>query len=373
MSGPKVHSYRVTSAEEMRRREDIARRAKCELLASKCRRESYKLDSPSLISVPTLTDGSHEALLEWESKLNAALKEIVLQLDKENAKRVVKRLRANAPELNVAGVTLGRNKAAQLSNTQSQDNFIEREISSLAPQIGRVRDQKQAIELMEMTERLIKYSDEALARGDLLTLKSRLNDLLSMQDLNDLADLEIARIAHVAGSKAEAIRQDAKEVSTKEELDAIKHRVSELLAAEEAKQDEAFVAKALKEVLSDLGFEVGGGFEVTDFGKVAIAESAEYPGYALRVQVNPKNGMLFTRLVALEAHGLDEDASIEQASCDSIKSLREHLQRKGIEAELVSERMPGERPVELLDGVTVASWVARRNRRDAGRVMSNAR
>ena len=373
MSGPKAHHYRVTSAEEIRRREDAARRLRCESLVSKCQLEASNLESPKSAKIPRLTDSSHEALLRWETELNNALKDIILQADKENAKRVVKRLRSHMTEIDVSGVTLGGRKASIAQRAQRQDSFIEHEIADLAPQLGRIRDKKRASELEKSFERLTEYDDEALVKGDLLTLKSKLNDLLFQQDMFDMAQNELLRIAHVDGEEADALRREAEFVKTKKEFDVIKSRVSELLAAEKAKLDEAFVTKALEEILSDLGFEISGGFEVTDFGRVAIAESEDYPGYALRMQVNPKNGMLFTRMVSFEVHDAETDESVERESCQSIRLLRERLSKKGIEAELTSERAPGERPVELLDAGAVAARLERRRRANAGKVMINAR
>lgn len=373
MSGPKAHRYRVTSAEEIRRREDAARRAKCEAIVSKCRSEAQKLESSASVTIPVLESNTHEGLVTWENALDKALKGIGLQLDKENAKRVVDNLRKSAPELDVSNVTLGDTHRSQRRDAAKQPSFIEREIAGIVPQLGKLKDEQKSAELLYSIEKLIGYGDESLAKGDLLTLKSKLNDLLTQQGLNDMAEIELARIAHIDGGEAEEIRRCAKEVTTKEELGVIKRRITELLETEKARQDEEFVAKALEEVLSDLGFDPGDGFEVTDFGKVAIAESADYPGYALRLQVNPKNGMLYTRMVALETHDAAIDAKVEQESCGSIKSLRDRLAKLGVEAELTSERPSGERPVEVLDGFAITAQVNRRKQANAGRVMSNAR
>lgn len=373
MSGPKVHHYRVISAEEIRRREDDARRAKCESLATKCRTEARKLKSPSSVTIPALRIDTHDGLIEWETQLNDALSTIVLLQDKENAKRIVRRLRVNSPELDVTRVTLGMKTMPREKGCAERLSFIEHEVASLVPLLGKIRDQKRSAELLDAIERLAGYDDQAQARGDLLTLKSRLNDLLSQQDLCDMAEAEVMRVAHMEGSDAENLRRDAKEVTSKAGLDDIKRRVAKLLAVEKTRQDEEFVAKALEEVLSDLGFDARNGFEVTDFGKVAIAESVDYPGYALRLQVNPKNGMLYTRMVALETHDAAVDAKVEQESCGSIKSLRDRLAKLGIEAELTSERPSGERPVEVLDGSAITSQVNKRRRASAGKVMSNAR
>lgn len=373
MSGPKAHRYRVTSAEEIRRREDAARHARCESLARKCRTEAEKLESPDTVAIPSLVRNSHEGLLEWETDLNNALRGISLQQDKENAKRIVKRLRSNMPDLDVAAVTLGKRSGQHGHGLGSKRGRIEEEVSTLVPLLGKVRNGQLASELLESLERLVGYSDEALAKGDLLTLKSQLNTLLSQQDMNDMALIEIGRIAHIEGAEADTLRRDAETVSTKEGLESISQRVSELLALDKARQDEAFVAKALEEILSDLGFEIEGGFDATDFGRVAIAESNAFPGYALRLQVNPKNGMLFTRMVSFEAHDAETDASVERESCESIAALRDRLENKGIEVECTSRRAPGERPIELLDGAAVAARLGRRRRQGAERMMPDAR
>ena len=347
MSGPKCHSCRVVSEAELRRRENEARARKCKSLLARCNSALRELSDPSNIIVPSAKSENYADLVAWETALRDTLEQIQLQSDKEFAAIVVSKMRSNEPHLDTSAIAIN-DVSRQVARKTGESGIDSAEIKQLLAHIASLHDKRRASELLDEAASIGGSSDPAQAKGDLLSPKSEINRLLVAQELQELASEELLSIEGLDSPSAARARTLASSIATHADLDSLKKAVAEAKDEHERRLDESYISSALTEVLIELGYEVTDGFKLTNFGQVAIAEHPEYPGYALRSQINSSNGSLLTRMVSFEEHTIEEDSEVENSTCKHIHLLREKMSDRGVELHLTMERPAGSRPVETI-------------------------
>ncbi|WP_165053329.1 MULTISPECIES: hypothetical protein [unclassified Adlercreutzia] len=348
MSGPKCYKCKVVSEAELLRRESEALERRCEALVGKCQKALAELDNPDFLSIPKAKSNDRAELIKWEDELRSTISKIQLQSDRDYAKRIVGKMKGCAAPLDTSAIRM-HTHAPQANQQDDQTRISFEEIDKLLSIIATVRNRRNAASLVERIISLSKSDDIAQARGDLLTVKTELSQLLYIQNLRELAANELLRIEGITNSAAARARDVAIEISTQAEYEELKRLIKKAEIEHAKKQDEDYISKALQDALAELGYSPLESFDVTDFGNVVLAEHPNYSDYALRTQINPNNGMMFTRIVAFEEHGLEEDTEVEKASCSQIHAMREKMSDQGIELTLTSERAAGTRPVELIE------------------------
>ncbi len=355
MSGPKGYGYTVVSQEELRRREDEARSGQCRQHAITLAGLVAQLrhlggEAPKAVKEPASKD--HDSLIAWEHALQRAISAAEQRVREESAKAILRRLNKSMEAVDASVVSLGgtRVKPAPASaRPPAEDgdrNRMSLEINRVATLVANLRDPSQREELTRMAESVLATPSRDQARGDLLTLKTKVIAALEAQECRDLAVEAVAAVAGIESPEASGLRERASHASTMQDVTSLRRDAEALAQIAARSADAAFVQSALEDVLAELGFTVGEGFELSDFGPVAVADHADHPGYGLRIQINPNNGRLFTRLVADDDTSADEDAQAERDSCEKVHAVADALRRRGVAAQLATERQPGDTVVE---------------------------
>lgn len=365
MSGPKGFGYTVVSEAERRRREDAARSARCEqhvIALAGLVGQLRHLGAPVPQAVREPSVKTREALIVWEDALQQAISNTEARIREESAKAIRRRLDLGKPAVDPASVSLGaRRPAARPAPVPVPErDAVAAEIAKVIDLIAGVRDASAREDLARIAERVARTTSKAQAQGDLLTLKTTVANALDIQGYRDLAVRSALEIADITTPEADAVRARAAEVTSAAEVSEVRRSVAELAEAADRARDAEFVEAALAEVLVELGFGIGEGFALADLDRsVAVADHAEHPGYRVRVQLNPANGMIYTRVVAERAATTEEDARAERESCDKVHAMAQRLQQHGVAAEMTSERQPGEVPVARVETKPAST---RRNR-----------
>lgn len=363
MSGPKGYGYTVVSEAERRRREDAARFARCEqhaIALAGLIGQLRHLGAPVPQAVPEPSARTHEALIVWESALQQAISSTEARIREESAKAIRRRLDLGKRSVDPAGVSLGARRPAGRPAPAPGLAAVAAEVAKVIDVIAGVRDASAREDLTRLAERVARTTSPAQAKGDLLTLKTEAANALDMQGYRDLAVRSTLEIADITTPAADAVRARAAEVASAADVAEVRRSVAQLVETAERASDAEFVEAALEEVLVELGFGIGEGFALADLDRsVAVADHAEHPGYRVRVQLNPANGMIYTRVVAERAATPEEDARAERDSCDKVHAMAQRLQQHGVAAEMTSERQPGEVPVERAEAKPAGT---RRNR-----------
>ncbi len=355
MSGPKGYGYSVVSEAERRRREDEARSGRCEqhvitLAGLLGQLRFYEASIPQPVAEPA--QRTRESLIAWELALQKAIGDLESLLREEATKAIDRRLSSLRHEVDASGVTLGaRRPAARMASNPplraSDIAAIASEIEIVVQAIAKIQESALRDDLTVSAERVVGLTDLAQAKGDLLTLKTKVAGALQTQDLRRLANDALLDVAHLESPQVDGLRVRAARVASIQDVADVRRAVAETLEAAVRASDAEFVEAALEDVLDELGFTIGAGFELADLGRsVAVASHADHPGYGVRVQLNPANGMIYTRLVSHRPSSPEEDALAEDETCVKVHALSANLIKHGVAAELKSERHPGETPVE---------------------------
>ena len=356
MSGPKCHQVRV-SAEVRRQRErqrlDDARAQRCRQLATELMRLAKQLPSGTgVAAVPEPGSRSHESLLAWESDLRQAIDQAKGMVSAKAAQDIMRRLNSANEDLDVSGVGLGgRPSHAPNAGVASKDEALARvseNLARVATSISGLHDPALRAELADLAARIGRIDSPEQAKGDLLTLKSKVSYAVRIQECREQAAEVISELADIESDNADRLRQQALNASTPADVSNLRRDVEALVQAMTSDAEAAFILDTLEEVLEELGFEIGEGFELSDFGAVTVAEHPDHPGFGLRFQVGSNNEQLFTRVVALEASTAERASQAEEETCTKVFAVADGLRRAGIEARLTSERLPGEAPVQAV-------------------------
>ncbi|MFJ8755105.1 hypothetical protein ACIREO_38245 [Streptomyces sp. NPDC102441] len=164
-----------------------------------------------------------------------------------------------------------------------------------------------------------------------------------------LHDIEGAREADVDPVRALL----AEVVAGRRTLDEpLRTRAAGCRAAAEAEAEQQYVVDTLTDALTDLGYDVGQGFEtltVTD-GALRLSRS-EWPEHAVNLVVDQRSGQMRTALVRTAAGSGDDDSHTdverEEQWCEDFHELRGRLAQAGLSTDVQVAVPPGQVPVPL--------------------------
>lgn len=368
MSGPKGYGYSVVSEEELRRREDEAREARCQqhvITLAGLIGQLHQFGSKLPQEVKRPLSKNHDALIAWEVALQDGIADAQERVRDESAVAIMRRLNATREAVDASAVKLGgRQRAVRdaAARTPVQDPELARvstEVERVVQLVVNLRDPVQRDELTQMAQGVLGTTIAAQAKGDLLTLKTKVSNAMRVQECRELAAQAVLEIAAVETPEADLLRERAAGSSTAQDVSDIKRDVATLARQEASETDAAFVQDALEEALNELGFSIGEGFSLSQYGAVAVADHADHPGYGLRFQVSPMSGRLLTRVVAGPESTPEKYAQAERETCDQVHAVAERLSQHGVSAELMLERQPGETVVTTRETSTHRSRTTR--------------
>lgn len=368
MSGPKGYRYSVVSAEELRRREDQAREGRCRqhvlTLAGLAAQLQYYGEQCPSVARPSAT--THDGLVAWEAALQQAVDQAKNQVTAASVAAVTRQLDEARGEVDTSQVTLGARRTAPRQAPDEADAWRGRvlaEVTKVTKVVGGLRDQEVRDRLTALAASVATTTSQPQARGDLQTLKDWTYQAQRAQQCQDLAADVVLAVAHLETPQADQVRERAAQAGTPDDVAAIREDVAALVEADQKAGDAQYVRDALEDVLEEMGFDVGEGFELADLGRaVAVVADDEHPGYGLRFQVSPDNGMIYTRVVAEDGTSAAADQQVEEETCAKVYAVAAGLQRHGVSAELTLERQPGQTAVERHETPRTARQAARRKK-----------
>ena len=301
----------------------------------------------------------------WEQSLKQMAAEIRPRYYEAHAKKVVAKQREGRGALKLDDLTFDTVPAvpvapsAQKAEAKARERLAN-EVNRVTALLDSLEDDNLREELFAFALRVSSCEDLSQARGDLVTLKDRANaaitaqairkdEMLAVQAVRKDAQEAVLKVAQYQTEEAGRLQARADAVANEEDLRQLNADIEAYCKAEEKKADAAFIQKALEEALVELGFDLGEGFELTDYGTVAYARHDDYADHVLRMQYNPENGKMFSRIVALGDTDPEADAAVEEASCEKVHAISRIMGEKGVEVNLTREVMPGEQPVEHIE------------------------
>ena len=336
----------------------VALRGRCAEIIDELEQMIPELDGPT-VSIPAAPTGTEfKKYSDWESALNRLAEKVRPRYYKDHAKKVIARQREGRAALDLSGITFDLAPAAPPVAPACDDRARQRltaEINRVLEIVGTIDDDGTREELSASARAILASEDLAQARGDLMTLKDRANTVLTVQALRREAADAILAIAQYETPEADLLRARAASIATDEDLRSLTKDIEALCAEENRKADAAFIQQALEEALAELGFDLGEGFNLTEYGTVAYAKHEDYADHLIRMQFNPKNGKMFSRVVSLGDTDAEEDAAVEEASCEKVHAIAEKMGELGVDVNLVHEVQPGGAPVEHVERYGVFS------------------
>lgn len=377
MSGPKSSSVSLVSEEQFRLERERRRKAmlkNCERLEgeiAKLREQANALveqiaqegghEAAVVAEVPLLTGEDDWTLAIHEQELkrteaalnmrNRALREKLAALKWENG--VVKAVEASLSSLSTEAVVFGRKKVDANAATDSGLAPERQEADLLLSQkktlgaIANIDDEARREEYAFRFEAIGAEADKQIREKQLLGLKTEVFRCLEAQDLRRLAKDALCKVADPSAPMAQEAWSAVQRVTDRASLDKALALVDAAVSAEVAAGETAYVERVVREALESLGYAVGEDIEVTDFGTVALAESALVPHHALRVQLDARGGRMYTRVVSDGTTTAAEDVRAEQETCSAVFEIVRQLEEHGVRAEFRSEREPGAVAVEV--------------------------
>lgn len=404
MSGPKANSVRVVSAAEMRRREDERRKRNCSNLLNNIEKVNNKLLSDLRLEVKDSYSDSHEDLIKkedylnnlkdkvnknlqkqkeaqvrcellstqidqkrqhltnpsdfapikqkitnfadykiWEEKLNNILDKIEIQSEKDAVLLKYK----TKKNLDLNKVEISNNKVKQLR--QNRINERRKKLDRIAERICSIEDDKTRETLVLKTTPLLDLESDEDFDDAIINLNTDVRDEIKAQKRKSEAIELVSQVMHLESREVNDLQLKAKNVRTTEDVRNIRVAVDSLLEDEKNKLDKIYINNALQETLIELGYELGDGFEQTEYGPVAIAQKASYSNHALRVQLSKDAKEIYTRVVSISETTPEQDVQAEELMCDDCHAIRKVLNEKGCEAKLISAKAPGEVKVQNLE------------------------
>lgn len=287
MSGSKRWNYEVISREELQRRADEARGARCKQKATRYAWLAKELErlvgcAPEVMEPDVKTSDN---LITWEKRLDFVIKESEKQVAEETEKTIRKRIET---------------------------------------------EHKQRID----------------SANSILQQFQKVSEIRQIRNSAWQATLDIAALNTEA---ARMLRAKAATIETEAQLNDLTAQIQQLAEFSTQIADQEFVENALADAITELGYEIGEGFTLTDYGPVAYAHSPKsnrpaIEGYDLRFQVGA--GQLYTRIVSRQDSTPAQDELAEEATCATFFAVADELEERGIKTELIQQRKPGERPVD---------------------------
>ena len=381
MSGPKGYQVSVESAEERARRQVAETRARCGRLTDQLAGLSAVAQGRvSACEEPRSQDLG--ALRSWEAALRAAVEEAEEMVGRERRESRLRTLGSGADPDSLGAVDLGLPGAGRAAGApasrrrDAEEADRGRRAAGLIEAASEIED-KAALEALTARIRSLRSLDgAALVRESMMVADDVARAVRRQRTAvrcRREAEAEALSLAHLSGPTVEDLRRRAREVTRDSEVAALREEVSRVLADAERQADAAFVTAQASAVLADLGYVVDDPFEVVDQADVVVARSRDLPRHALRLRVNRASGTMLTSVIAQEGTTPEADADAEARTCADVVALTSALADRGVRAEQVFHRRPGEVPVEhaLEPGAHRAGAAGRTRRTRGARTMEH--
>ncbi len=175
-----------------------------------------------------------------------------------------------------------------------------------------------------------------------------------------LLDRSEARLNGFDGPEAVGARRLVAEIRAGREAPAdLEATVNAAIEKETRSQEAEYVTEELRSALEGLGYQLGPDFETTllSEGYTQFSRS-EWAGYAVRVRSGghpPRLNFNVVRGDALRADQEARDKEVEKAFCDRQAKVIERLAQAGISAERTRVVEPGEKPIQVVEGLEGAA------------------
>ncbi len=377
MSGPKGFDA-VVAARVRLARETEAARARCAALVERCEVAESTLSeltgAKQRTHRPAIGQLDLDAAQSLERELRTEVSRLEGQLHDVRVETVRRHLRAEFEELAGSGLELPAlgEPAQSAPAPEAARKAHEARQRKLADRIGK------ALELMALvdeaprgplTEQANQIRDR-LGRGDqqhaellLLDLHTGIEHALRAQRERDsvrtqAADLLI-RTAHIAGPEADGLRGRALACTTRQELRDVLALEQQLIAADEAAQNRAYIVAQTRRALRELGYELGEEFESAALsGASVVATRPDLLGYGLQWRFGPAPKQVFTNVVAFAPTDGQRDIEVEELTCGDVEKVRVVWSEHGVESGVIHQRAAGVVPVERIAAPAAASGSA---------------
>lgn len=254
-----------------------------------------------------------------------------------------------------------RAEAEQDGSEAEAEEALTRLIAKLDP----AADDEIATRVQAAAE-LVRRSESAVGReqgvGALRLLVQEANQKVREERSREaLLDRSEARLNGFDGPESASVRRLVSEIrQRRRELPAdLEATVDAALEQESRSLESGYVAEQLRGALEGLGYQLGPDFETTllTSGYTQFTRS-NWPGYAVRVRSGGKPPHLNFNVVRGEASRTDQsarDREVEEEFCDRQDEVIERLARAGIAAQQTRIVEPGEKPIQIVDGLEDAS------------------
>ena len=363
MSGPKGYSYEVArqrreeerrrrAEQERRRREEEERRRreeeerkrqamkqKCFALEKKIENVLSKLTKQGLIAVPKSAGETLSAFEKWERELKKTLAEAQQLLRAQHEEMIMEFVGSHGKELDLSGVSLASRSVGKWVDRE----LLRKQVHAVAEALSKLENEALRDALLDKLSAISKKDDADEIASSMADVKNMAFYALREQEYKELAEQLVSDyvIDYPDDGNAGRLYEIANSVFSEDGFQMLNTEINKLREEHQKIDDAEYVQAALQEILVEMGYEVGGEFEVTDFGNVSYVGTT-HDDYLLRIQVQPEKQMIFTRLVAVGETTPEQDKEAEQELCSSIHSTMDRLGSVGISTNLVSERKSGE-------------------------------
>lgn len=389
MSGPKGGSYRVVSAEELRRRALARARQRLEAARSahgalradvEAGRRLYGDRVPAAPGEPTIEDerdpeSVEAAARELERRVAAAerpLREVLAEC-RADAMTAALDLGPVDGSVSAEEVVRAHRRRRETRDERAGEGATDTLVADIARVLRRLdadADEETQVRLASQAEAVVAATSPARAQDLLDLLRDEVmrvsREMRARREREqDLDELE-SRLHGLDGDEAAAARSTLAAARRSEvALEELRAMVDRVVAAAENAADRAFVLAQATKALASLGYEVDQGFEtlVVEDGYAHVRRAA-WPGYAVRVRAATDPARLnFNVVRASDREASDQrDLEVEEEWCADLGHLLVDLEGRGVEVRLDRTTPAGAQPVQ-----TVAAEELGGSRRAGGR------
>ncbi|MDR1189596.1 MAG: hypothetical protein LBK95_19455 [Bifidobacteriaceae bacterium] len=411
MSGPKCYSYSVESEAERLARQTRAATARCDQLAHELESANRECvaNGVAIRTVPEAQDESLEALEARAKALDTAVSQAREAVREARAAKAWASMRQAVANVGVGKLELGLgarpapalssrrspepvsgqsedSTAAPRSSMQAADQASDRlpdrppkqaarressqplgpdqrRWGQLAASVERALESASRLEDPAVRDALAAQAAAALEASELSVAESRRTQLVlavgeearrqeTAARCRREAQRHILGLAHIVSAAADELRQEARAVTSPDQVQAIEYQAARLLEAERAREDAAFVADQTRAVLESMGYAVDAPPTAGPHQDTALfAYRDDLPDHVLTLRVDGASASVATQVIACGATTGRQDIDAEEATCEDLDALSGALWQRGVAAERVSALGVGAVPLERDDSL----------------------
>jgi hypothetical protein len=254
-----------------------------------------------------------------------------------------------------------RQGTSPAKGTDGQQAVIQAGVAKASEIVLQLEDGQAAARLRDGIASIGKAASHAEARTRLTLVLGELERGLEGQRRQQRADAKrlalMQSFAHVNGSEADALRDALDSVADENALAEHEPQIAALLGADAQRLDTSFVRRQIAEIL----LEELPGYSLYEGGSLFIDEAAgvegivvdndSLPDHVLHIRIDPGRSIIKANLEAKTARGENRTVAhqAEEGFCDDIGEVFAHLEARGVAAELIFSRGPGEVPMARLE------------------------